>query len=181
MSLVNYLFPKQCVLCSRIGEDICNSCIKKLIHKLPSCYICKGLNNNYLTHHKCLEKPIQYFTGWYLSKDLEIKLRKKRLNSLFSIYEYLLRILILYLDIQNLVDSSYIYPILSSKKDEYRLNRFLAKKFNRYGKDKKSILYIGGYESDIQDTIDRTKGLHSKEPFDIYFLVLFELTPKRTD
>lgn len=179
MNPINYIFPRYCLICSKLGEDICDECIKRLIHKLPSCCICKRLNNNYFTHRKCSKISIQFFTGWYLTEDIELKLRRKRQYGLFSIYEYLLKRLILYLDIQNILDESNICPIFSYETDEYSLNKFLSKSLLISKRGNGNILFVGGHQGDIEGTINRIKGLPSKEPLNVRFLTLFELNSKR--
>ncbi len=51
--MLNFLFPKECLVCFKTGSWLCNRCQKKLLPTLPNCYICKTLSNNYKTHESC--------------------------------------------------------------------------------------------------------------------------------
>jgi competence protein ComFC len=54
--MLHILFPKECLICSKIGLWLCKKCQKKLVQTLPTCYICKSLSNKYCTHNGCLDK-----------------------------------------------------------------------------------------------------------------------------
>lgn len=54
--MLNILFPKECLICSKVGNWLCSKCKSKLIRTLPNCYICKTLSNNYITHAKCTKE-----------------------------------------------------------------------------------------------------------------------------
>jgi len=93
MNLADLLLPKQCILCSRVGFDICNQCLTKIPKALPTCLICNKLSNYGLIHKECLdiEKEICWIKGWNpLEKDLTAFESKKE-NNLFSIHIFLLR------------------------------------------------------------------------------------------
>jgi len=177
MKLIDYIFPKQCLICSRIGEDICNHCLKGLPHTLPSCCICNKLSNNYLTHTNCSIYNIQYFTGWYLTKDIETSLIRKKEYHLYSAYDFLLNNLIAYLKIEDLIYSSHIYPIPSQNKDDFCLNNHLSRRIPRTGNKGENILFIGETLPDIQNVLNKAKGLSIKEPLNIHILVLFKPIP----
>ncbi len=177
MKLIDCIFPKQCLICSRIGEDICNHCLKGLTRTLPSCCICNKISNNYLTHPNCSNYHIQYFTGWYLTKDIETSLMRKKNYHLYSTYDLLLNNLINYLKIQDLINISNIYPIPSENKNDYLLNNHLSRKIAKKVNKVKNILFVGEYLSDTQNIINKTKGLSIKEPLNVHILVLFKPIP----
>jgi hypothetical protein len=149
MSIVNSIFPKQCLICSKIGFDICPKCLRKLPHSLPSCCVCGKLNRDYYSHRDCLKKHIQCFTGWYLSKDWEYKLQKKKKLQIFTIYTTLLDSLITYLKIEDIVKESKVYPIPSKISKEREINTYLAR-YLKGKKNKHNILFIGEHRSQIK-------------------------------
>jgi len=53
MDILDILFPKSCVICSKHGDYLCNRCKKLFKKSLPECYICRKISPNYLTHKKC--------------------------------------------------------------------------------------------------------------------------------
>ena len=156
MLLINSIFPKQCVFCSKIGEDICNNCLKKIPHSLPQCPICHKLNNGYYTHKKCSSKPIQCFTGWSISREQEFKLKQKASKGITSVYRYLLRNMISYLQIEEIVKNSFILPIHSEDHTIYTLNNTLCKEFKSHGK-KQYMLLVGFSIEEIDWVIKETK------------------------
>ncbi len=118
MSLLDLIFPKQCVLCSRVGFEICNDCLKKIPKSLPSCFICKKINTHGLIHKECLdtEKKIFWICGWnptfkYISV---FKSRKKK--NLYSIFAFLLNTLLKEYKIREPLD---IQPLTQSSLDIY--------------------------------------------------------------
>ncbi|GEM_PF-2565323 len=177
MKLVDFIFPRQCLICSKVGEEICDSCMKRIPHALPSCCICRKLSNRSRTHTKCNDIPIQYFAGWYLTKEIESKLNKKKQYHIYSVYEYLIIKLIRYLDIKNLIANSKIFPIPTHKKNDYLLNSFLCNSIGREKERNTNVVFVGEYLTDVKKIVENTKGLHMKEPFNIYILVLFEPIP----
>lgn len=68
MKILDYFFPKFCILCSKRDDYICNNCIRQFVYTLPSCYVCKKLSNGYICHKGCVEKEIQIYTCWYTDK-----------------------------------------------------------------------------------------------------------------
>jgi len=57
MSLIDILFPKFCLGCSRIGSYVCHKCFKKLkVIDKPTCLYCHKQSYLGLTHPKCLKK-----------------------------------------------------------------------------------------------------------------------------
>lgn len=177
MKLVDFIFPKQCLICSKVGEEICDRCIKRIPHTLPSCCICRKLSNMNRTHTKCSDIHIQYYAGWYLTKEIESRLNKRKENNLYSVYEYLIIKLIKYLNIENLIVNSKVSPILTNKKDVNQLNSFLSNSIERNKRLNSNIVFVGEYLTDVQKLVEKTKGLHMTEPFYIHILVLFEPIP----
>lgn len=136
MSLLDFIFPKQCVFCSRVGFEICNHCFKKIPKALPSCFVCKKINTHGLVHKGCLdtEKKIFWICGWNPNpKDLYfLKLRKEK--QLYSIYTFLMRTLIKERGLESKVN---VQPLTQSSLDIY-----LSKKFPSYSNSE--ILYLVG-------------------------------------
>lgn len=172
MNLIEYLFPRQCILCSRVGYDICPSCFKKLITTLPSCFVCRKLSHSSWSHDKCSDIHIQYFTGWYMSKDLKKIVEKKKNSGVYSLHEYLLKILIKKLNIEEELLNSEIYPILtesgSTQKINYHLTKLIKNKNHPTGK----IFLIG--ESLPKDFSIQQRGPLLKKSSHITLLCLFE-------
>ena len=179
MNIVDFLFPKQCIFCSRVGYDICPNCLRGLVSTLPTCCICKKINNNYWTHRECLNPPIQCFTGWYISKELRKSLRRKESVGIYSPHSFLLEILIKRLGIEKTLDRYSVREIASEDVITKRVNRNLAKELRRNNPNKKNYLYIGEYidkECDIKKLIKR---LPKGEPFTCKIVCLFDTTQSR--
>ncbi len=94
--MLDFLFPKECLVCSKTGSWLCNRCKKKLLATLPNCYICKKLSNGYFTHKDCKKSSClnQVITLWKyneVSKKLihnfKYKNRFRVGNFLFSLFE----------------------------------------------------------------------------------------------
>ncbi len=94
--MLDFLFPKECLVCSKLGSWLCKKCSKKLVSTLPSCYICKGLSNGYKTHKDCTKKYSldRITTIWkyneYSKKliyNYKYKNRYRVGNFLFSLFE----------------------------------------------------------------------------------------------
>ena len=179
MGLLDFIFPKECILCSRIGTDICDSCIKTFAHTLPSCPICNKLSKEYITHLECSNNQIQFYTGWYLTKGLEYILLGKRDTHIYSLYLYLLRSLIQYLSIDEIVNTSNLLPILSIDKGDTELNSFLVKHIHNRNCIKKDILYIGWLQTSSNEYIEYMRRLPFGESSKVRFLILFKTTPQK--
>ena len=174
MSLIEFLFPSQCAVCSKVGTVICRNCIKKIPRCLPCCPICGKINTNHSVHKKCHKEILEGFTGWYVSNQLEKKLNQKLQRGIFSVHQYLLNNLINSLNLQELVNSSYILPLYSEDKDCFNLNCYLSKNISKIGK-KRDILLVGNTWGDINSNILNKKGLPIKKPLNLRILVLFQL------
>ena len=172
MNIFEYIFPKQCLICSKVGENICNNCIKEIPYTLPSCFICNSLSNEYYTHKDCLEYKVQCFTGWYISKELEISLKKKTDLGIYSTHIQLLDVLISHLNLNKIVENSNVYPIIGKSKDENTLNRILVESIYTSKENKLDTLLIGNRILNKEELKEQIKGL-SKEPSHIRILILF--------
>jgi len=175
MNIFEYIFPKQCIICSKVGDSICNSCIKDLPYTLPSCFICNNLSNGYYTHEECLEEKVQCFTGWYISKELEKNLKRQIDLGIYSTHIQLLEILILHLKLNEIVENSKIYPINGGNKDEEIINIRLARSLYKSEGIKSNTLLVGNRIVNKNDLIAQVKGLY-KEPFHLRILILFKPT-----
>ncbi|MDY0097100.1 MAG: hypothetical protein RBS01_02000 [Candidatus Dojkabacteria bacterium] len=175
MNIFEYIFPKQCIICSKVGNNICNSCIKDLPYTLPSCFICNKLNNGYYTHKDCLEEKIQCFTGWYLSEELRKNLKRQTDLGIYSTHTQLLEILISHLRLNEVVESSNIYPIKGDDKNEDILNMRLARSISKSEGIKSNTLLVGNRIVRKESLIEQVKGLYT-EPFHLRILILFEST-----
>ncbi len=171
MRLIEYLFPCQCVVCSKVGQSICPRCIKGLSRTLPMCCICNKLNNGYLTHNSCSETQIHYYTGWYISKEIERTLYKKVERRLWNSHLYLLDTLISRLNLKEIVKMSKKYPIQSERKNIYQLNKYLCNNIEGTNKDK-NILFVGERLENIQEIKEIIRGL-PRNPLNIYILSIF--------
>lgn len=176
MNLLDFIFPKECIICSKVGEDLCDSCIKNISHTLPSCPICNKLSKEYMTHPECNTYQIQFYTGWYLTKDIEYIFLKKRDSHIYSPYLYLLKNLIQYLKINEIVYSSNILPILSQDKRDTELNLYLVKHISNRDYIKKDTLYIGWLQSESYEYMKR---LPKRESSKIRFLTIFKPIPQK--
>ena len=57
MPLMDFLFPKKCVVCHKLGDYICANCFSKISYDVkPICAICNNLAINGFTHPKCFNK-----------------------------------------------------------------------------------------------------------------------------
>lgn len=92
MNLIDIFFPKQCIICSRVGFDICNQCLTKIPKALPTCLLCNKVSNNGYIHKHCfdIEKDIYWIHGWNLLRKYKNIFNSKRENNLFSVYKLLL-------------------------------------------------------------------------------------------
>ncbi|MFH1827174.1 MAG: ComF family protein [bacterium] len=57
MFLLDFLFPKRCFVCKRLGKYICSNCAKKFyLSKYDICIYCNKPSYLGLTHYKCIRK-----------------------------------------------------------------------------------------------------------------------------
>ena len=142
MDIIDSIFPKQCIICSKVGEDICKNCLRKIPRCLPQCPICHKLNNGYYTHKKCCSKQIQCFTGWSITKEQENNFKQKISEGIISVYRYMLVNITLNLSIKETIRNSFVFPIYSKDYNNNTFNKILYKDLRSYGK-KQFLLYIG--------------------------------------
>lgn len=171
MRLIEYLFPTQCIICSKVGEFLCPKCIKGIPHTLPICCVCNKLSNRHLTHLKCSNLNITYFTGWYLSNEISKVLQQKIQKGIWDIHLKLLSTLISNLKIENLINECRIFPLPSKDINKFKLNKSLSKEIK--GKRKsKNILFIGNRLENIKEIEEVIRGLPFN-PLNIYILCIF--------
>lgn len=57
MNLLDFIFPKKCILCKKIGSYLCENCFSYLSFDAKSlCLVCDRPSFNNLTHPKCMSK-----------------------------------------------------------------------------------------------------------------------------
>lgn len=57
MSILDFIYPKRCVVCKRVGSYLCENCFAKLSFDVKSlCLVCSQPSYNNLTHPKCAKK-----------------------------------------------------------------------------------------------------------------------------
>lgn len=151
MNLVDILLPKQCILCSRVGFDICNQCLTKIPKALPNCLICNKLSNHGLIHQRCLDidKEIYWIRGWNPLKNNLTVFENKKKNNLFSIYTFLLEDMLERFD--TLEKTSQIQTITNSL-----LDRDLSKKLH-FNTHSDSLCFVGEKIENKEDLITRIK------------------------
>lgn len=104
MVLTDIFFPKQCIVCSRIGFEICDKCITHITRSLPKCMVCGKINTKGDTHLLCsknLSFKLSYIQGWDIPYDIYMNFRRKRDLSIYSTHKYLLEDLLERSNIQN--------------------------------------------------------------------------------
>lgn len=94
--MIDLLFPKECLVCSKTGLWLCKTCQKELYPTLPNCYVCKKLSNGFLTHKECykdnsLESVVTLWKYNECSRKLihnfKYKNRFRIADFLFSLFE----------------------------------------------------------------------------------------------
>lgn len=170
MHILEYLFPRQCLICSRVGFDICDKCFTTIKHTLPECFVCNKLSNGYRCHKKCFNISVQCLTGWYLTKSLRLNLDKQKSLQIYSSYIYLLNKLVSGIQLDNYK----IYPLSSTRNQ--RINDYLASFLrNKIGKNnQKNVLIIGEYIDDINSFKKQITEFSLKEPGDVKAILLFK-------
>jgi ComF family protein len=56
ISLLDFLFPKRCLRCNKVGEYICNRCKRTIVLREQRCPECDHPAIDGITHPKCLRK-----------------------------------------------------------------------------------------------------------------------------
>jgi len=173
MNILDFLFPKECILCNKIGEYLCDRCLKSIPRTLPLCSICNKLNQQYRVHNNCLDLNIQFFTGWYLTKNIDYRLLIKMSSNIYSPFLFLLNNLINYLDISNIISKSIVLPIYTKDKGESNLNTYLANSIRNHNTKHLDILFVGYTKIDREEILENIKRLPKRESLNIRFLTLF--------
>jgi len=179
MKIIEFLFPKQCGFCSRVGFEICPDCLKRLVKTLPTCCICKRLNNGYWTHRQCLSTPIQCFTGWYMSEKIQNYLNRKKSAGIYSSHLLLLNKLIVRLGVDRNLNEYSIHQIVSTDITTNRLNRYLAKKIGDTDLSKSHFLLIGECIDRNTDVKQLIEELPHREPLICKIICIFEITQSK--
>lgn len=94
--MLDFLFPKECLVCLKTGLWLCKTCQKRLYPTLPSCYICKKLSNDFKTHSLCIKEDSfeSIITLWKYNEcsrklihNFKYKNRFQVANFIFSLFE----------------------------------------------------------------------------------------------
>ncbi len=93
MALIDIFFPKQCILCSKLGTDICDRCLIQISRALPQCLVCGKINTNGEIHKQCLniDNKVIHLQGWNISQKYYPLFKSRKEKNLYSVYEYLLK------------------------------------------------------------------------------------------
>lgn len=175
MSLIEFIFPNQCIMCSKVGKNICENCIKKIPRCPPLCPICGKVSNGYTIHGDCSNNISTGYTGWYISKEIQLKLEEKMRKGIYSTHIYFLNNLLNYLNLWEEFNGSLILPLNSEDRDISKLNTFLSKSISN-SKKKNNVIYIGcSWEGrEIKDV--KKKGSLKKRPSQCKVFTLFRYT-----
>lgn len=177
MSLLDLIFPKQCILCSKIGSYICKDCLKNIPRTLPSCCICNRLSPGNLTHHGCSDIEIRYYCGWYLNKNLKIEIDKRKIQGFYLIYLELFYLLLEYLKISNILEASTIIPFKTNIKVDFGINKYIVSNYKRKKRSKEKIVFVTGNSVSKGEVLLNIKGLRISKPFEIYLISIFQTNP----
>lgn len=159
MNLIDLFFPKQCIICSRVGFDICNQCLTKIPKALPTCLICNKLSNNGYIHKNCLDinKDIYWIHGWNLSKKYKSIFDSKKKSNLFSIYILLLEEL--FSRFSKLDTKFRIEPISNCSLDRYLSSMLLNDNHSE------TLSFVGERIQDKEELITRINRASFKKIF----------------
>ncbi|MGI6423288.1 MAG: hypothetical protein ACOX0X_01530 [Candidatus Dojkabacteria bacterium] len=156
MNMMDILFPKQCIVCSRIGFEICDHCLTEIPKALPTCIFCNRLSNQGVPHRECLEmdKDIVWIRGWNLSKKQRFLFDLKRKNSLFSIYIFLM---------DKLLEEKGLskYNLTTSPLTSSHLDICISKKYNN-NKKGEPLFLIGERVLNRKKLLSRLKEVQEK-------------------
>jgi hypothetical protein len=151
MSLLDLIFPKQCVRCSRVGYHLCPDCIKMFPKSLPSCCICKKLSKNGVIHTKCnfTDIKIRHIKGWYEDREFNRYLKQKTSGPIYDYYLFLISKVIQRYQLLEFLNSYKISPLFGKRFKD--INKRIADKYKRYGNVKsKKLCLIGVQIEDIE-------------------------------
>lgn len=141
MSLIDIILPKECIFCSKVGDHICERCLRNIPKSLPRCFQCGKISEDGKLHNSCdvFKYDIRYIKGWDLEKR-EIFESQKCIGFFSPYMEMLLNIVKRY-NIKESYLGEKVLPIMASNKIENELNKYLAKSLQ--GRKKDSITFIG--------------------------------------
>lgn len=151
MLLTNIFFPHQCIICSKVGVEICERCLRKIPKALPMCFICGKISMNGTVHMRCsiMDNSIKYLQGWNISKKEYREFYKKKKSSTYSVYRYLLLDI---LERQNIHIRSYkVLPIQETPIDKYLVNVAHSNNYTA------GLCFIGESISNKDDLIERIR------------------------
>ena len=86
-SILDIIFPKYCLICSKLGSTLCPYCKRKLILSIPECYKCRRLSPKYKTHECCIEEDslISIFYAWQYNKKSSSLIKTFKYRGAYSI------------------------------------------------------------------------------------------------
>lgn len=157
MSLIDIFFPKQCIICSRVGFDICDRCFTKLSKALPTCFVCRKISTNGRVHRSCLDTDnrVTYIQGWKISQRYNALFEEKKNKNIYSIYTYLLQ---------------YILDRYKIKKEEYNIFSLQISWVKDRDRKAEKICFIGERIENEEALIEQIKKYSQK---DILIITLF--------
>lgn len=56
MGILDFIFPKNCLNCGKVGSYICKSCLEKIPKAKNICFYCRKASIDGMTHTKCAKK-----------------------------------------------------------------------------------------------------------------------------
>lgn len=73
MGVIDCLFPKFCIFCSKQGDYVCKDCVRGFQRCLPRCFNCKRLSNGFRCHNSdsCVK------VCWYIDREMEICFKRQ--------------------------------------------------------------------------------------------------------
>ena len=174
MSLLDYIFPPQCVICSRVGYEICDYCLLHIPKALPSCCVCKKISTNGITHRECSfsDIPILFIKGWNMEDKYLRELEKKKSLNIYSIYRHLLSEIVKYAKLEKKISESGIYPISSDNKETFNLNKYLATSLSKE-KDKERVVLVGESLESIEILKEQIKSMKRDSIKEVLVITLF--------
>ena len=177
MHLLEWIFPKQCIYCSRVGYDICDNCLKKIPKSLPCCFICNKIVNKGETHKECFptKAKICYKRGWYISPKRLLILNSKKILCLNSAHKYLLNRLIEDCKLKNDILRSDILPLNTNISTDFQFNISLVKsmKGGKSIRGSRKIYLVGESLPNIECIREQLSQILRREIRDIYILTIF--------
>jgi len=174
MPFLDYIFPPQCVICSRVGYEICDNCLLHIPKALPSCCVCKKISTNGITHKECSfsDIPILFIKGWNMEDKYLRELEKKKSLNIYSIYRHLLSEIVKYAKLEKKISESGIYPISSDNKNTFNLNKYLATSLSKQN-GKGRLILVGESLERIDILKEQIKDIKRDSIKEISVITLF--------